>query len=127
MKTTERSRPFEVVTDSDRAEFDHPMLWLRSPVHEGDFGVESEPWAAEVVLGFKAIGDGTLCLFVLCLLCVCSCFVLCLCFFGCFSFVRFCLCFVYVYLFCVCVCFGFVFFGLSFCAMFVEGCWSARS
>ena len=31
----------EVVTASDRAEFDHPMMWMRSPVHQGDFGLES--------------------------------------------------------------------------------------
>ncbi|CAK9043994.1 unnamed protein product [Durusdinium trenchii] len=34
--------PIVVVTDSDRAEFDHPMLWLRSLVHEGDFGLETD-------------------------------------------------------------------------------------
>ncbi|CAK8994923.1 Serine/threonine-protein kinase AFC2 [Durusdinium trenchii] len=36
--------PIVVVTDSDRAEFDHPMLWLRSLVHEGDFGLETAAW-----------------------------------------------------------------------------------
>ena len=34
--------PIVVVTDSDRAEFDHPMMWMRSPVHLGDFGIEQD-------------------------------------------------------------------------------------
>lgn len=40
---SERSNvPIVVVTASDRAEFDHPMMWMRSPVHQGDFGLESD-------------------------------------------------------------------------------------
>lgn len=40
---SERSKvPIVVVTASDRAEFDHPMMWMRSPVHQGDFGLESD-------------------------------------------------------------------------------------
>lgn len=37
-------KPTKVVTDSDRAEFDHPMMWMRSPVHLGDFGIEQVPF-----------------------------------------------------------------------------------
>lgn len=38
-----RPKSPQVVTDSDRAEFDHPMMWMRSPVHLGDFGIEQVP------------------------------------------------------------------------------------
>ncbi|CAJ1392411.1 unnamed protein product [Effrenium voratum] len=34
--------PIVVVTDTERAHFEQPMLWLRSPVHSGDFGIDSD-------------------------------------------------------------------------------------
>ncbi|CAJ1430446.1 unnamed protein product [Effrenium voratum] len=40
-----------VVTDTERAHFEQPMLWLRSPVHSGDFGIDSAPRLWPGVLG----------------------------------------------------------------------------